>query len=89
MHSDVGFCCKSYCYDDVTSNKLKFSGKILKHRVLEQCGDGPLESIAASWTKKKDFCVNKQKCPHQKSHEMAKYLQIKKEPRTFIQKQLG
>ena len=36
-------CSKTYCYYDVTSNKLKFSSKDLNKRVLEQSGDGPLE----------------------------------------------
>ena len=33
-------CSKTYCCYDVPSNKLKFSCKCLKKRVLEQSGDG-------------------------------------------------
>ena len=36
-------CSKTYCCYDVTSNKPKFSSKVLDKRVLEQSGDGPLE----------------------------------------------
>ena len=36
-------CKKTYCCYDVTTNKLKFSSKGLKKRVLEQSGDGTLE----------------------------------------------
>ena len=36
-------CRRTYCCYDVTSNKLKFSSKGLKKRVLEQSDDGPLE----------------------------------------------
>ena len=35
-------CSKTYCCYEDTSNKLKFSSKI--KRVLEQSGDGPLET---------------------------------------------
>ena len=36
-------CNKTYCSNDVTSDKPKFSSKGLNKRVLEQSGDGPLE----------------------------------------------
>ena len=36
-------CSKRYCCYDVTSNKLKFSSKVLNKRVLEESADGPLE----------------------------------------------
>ena len=36
-------CSKTYCYYDITSNKLLFSSKGLNKRVLDQSGDGPLE----------------------------------------------
>ena len=45
-------CSKTYCCYDVASNKPKFSSKGLNKRRLEQTGDGLLESIGESWTKK-------------------------------------
>ena len=36
-------CSKTYCCYDVTSNKLKFSSKVLNKRLLEKSGDRPLE----------------------------------------------
>ena len=43
-------CSKTYCCYDVTSNKLKFNSKGINKLVLEQSGDGPLESIVESRT---------------------------------------
>ena len=36
-------CSNTYCCYDVISNKLNFSSKGLNKRVLEECGDRPLE----------------------------------------------
>ena len=38
------FCCKSF--NDTVSYRLQISSKILNKQILEQSGDGPLESMA-------------------------------------------
>ena len=70
-------CSKTYCFYDVTSNKLKFSSKGLNKRVLEPSGDGALEKYWRVLNKKINVTSNKRRS-RTNNHSVATYEQIKK-----------
>ena len=70
-------CNKTYCCYDVTSNKLKFSSKVLNKRVLEQSGDGPLEKYRKVLKEKVNVNSNNRGF-RTYNHSVATYEQVKK-----------
>ena len=70
-------CSKTYCYYDVTSNKLKFSSKGLLKRVLEESGDGPLEKYRRVLNEKVNVTSNNRGF-RTNNHSVATYEQVKK-----------
>ena len=70
-------CGKTYCCYDVTSNKLKFRGKGLNKRVLEQSGDGPLEKYRRVLKEKANVTSNNKRF-RTNNHSVATYEQVKK-----------
>ena len=70
-------CCKTYCCYDVTSNKLMFSSKGLKKRLLEQSGDGPLEKYRRVLNEKVNVTSNNSGF-RTNNQSVATYEQVKK-----------
>ena len=80
-------CSKTYCCYDVTSNKLKFSSKGLKKRVLEQSGDGPLEKYRRVLNEKVNVTSNNRGF-RTNNHSVATYEQVKKGLSYFYPKRM-
>ena len=70
-------CSKTYCCDDVTSNKLRFSSKGLNKRVLEQSGDRSLEKYRRVLNEKVNVTSNN-RWFRTNNHSVATYEQVKK-----------
>ena len=80
-------CCKTYCCYDVTSNKLNFSSKGLKKRVLEQSSDGPVEKYRRVLNEKVNVTSNKRGF-RTNNHFVATYEQVKKGLSYFYPKRI-
>ena len=78
-------CSKTYCRYDVTSNKPKFSSKILNKRVLEESGEGPLEMYRRVLNEKVNVTSNNRGF-RRNNHSVATYEQVKKIFPIFIQR---
>ena len=70
-------CSKTYCCNDVTSKKSKFSSKSLNKRVLEQSGEGPLEKYRRVLNEKVNVTSNNRGF-RTNIHSVATYEQIRK-----------
>ena len=70
-------CSKTYCSYDVTSKKPKFSSKGLNKRVLEQSGNGPLESFRRVLNEKLNVTSNNRGF-RTNNHSVATYEQVRK-----------
>ena len=70
-------CSKTYCCYDVASNKLQFSSKRPKKRVLEQIGERPLEKYRRVLKEKLNVTSNN-KGFTTNNHSVATYEQVKK-----------
>ena len=70
-------CSKTYCCYDLTCNTLKFSGKGLNKRVLEQSGDGSLEKYPRFLNEKVNVTSNNRGFLTN-NHSFATYEQVKK-----------
>ena len=80
-------CSKTYCCYDVTCNKLKFSGKGLNKRVLEQSGDGPVEKYRRVLNETVNVTSNNGGI-RTNNHTVATYEQIKKDLTYFHPKRI-
>ena len=76
-------CSKTYYCYDVTSNKLKFSSKV----VLEQSGDGPLEKYRRVLNEKVNVTSNNRGF-RTNNHSVATYEQVKKSLSYFNPKRI-
>ena len=79
--------CNTYCCYEVTSNKLKFSSKVLNKRVLEQSGDGRLEKYPRVLIETVNFILNKRGF-RTNNHSVATYEQFKKGLSHFYPKRI-
>ena len=70
-------CSKTYCGYDITSNKLKFSSKVLNRRVLEQSGDEQLEKYGRLLNGKVNV-TSMNRGVRLNNHSVATYEQVKK-----------
>ena len=80
-------CSKTYCCHDVTSNKLKFGNKGLNKRVLEQCGDGPLEKSRRVLNEMVNVTSNNRGF-RTNNHSVATYEQVRKGLSYFCPKRI-
>ena len=80
-------CSKAYCCYDVTSDKLKFSSKCLNKRVLEQCGEGPLEKYRRVFNEKVNVTSNNRGF-RTNNDSVATYEQVKKSLSYFYPKRI-
>ena len=80
-------CSKTYCWYDVTFNKLKFSSKGLNKRVLEQSGDGQLEKYRWVLNEKINVISNNRGF-RTNNHIVATYEQVKKGLSYFYRKRI-
>ena len=80
-------CSKTYCCDDFTSNKLKFSSKGLNKLVLEQSADGPLEKYRTLLNEKVNVTSHNRGF-RTNNHSVATYEQVKKSLSYFYPKRI-
>ena len=80
-------CSKTYCCYDVTSNILKFSGKGVNKRVLEQSGDGPLEKYRRVLNEKVNV-TSKNRGFRTNNHSVATYEKVKEDVSFFQPKRI-
>ena len=80
-------CSNTYCCNDVTSKKLKFSSNCPNKRVLEQSGDGPLEKCRRVLNEKVNVTSNNRGF-RKNNHSVATYEQVKKGLSKFYPKRI-
>ena len=80
------YCCCDCCCD-VTSKKLKFSNKGLNKRVLEQSGDGPLETYRRVLNEKVNVTSNNRGL-RTNNGSVANYGQVKENLSYFYPKRI-
>ena len=80
-------CSKTYCCNDVTSNKFKSNCKGLNKRVLEQSDDGTLEKYRTVLNEKVDVTSNNGGF-RLNNHAVATYEQVKKGLSYFYPKRI-
>ena len=80
-------CSKTYCCNEVTSKKPKFSNKGLNKRVLEQSDDGPLEKNRRMLNEKVNISSNNRGY-RTKNHSVATYEEVKKGLSYFFPKRI-
>ena len=80
-------CSKTYCCNDVTSNKHNFSSKILSKQVVEQSGDGPLEKYPKVFNENLNTTSNKRGF-RTNSHSVATHPQRKEFQSYFYPKRI-
>ena len=81
-------CGKTYCCYKVTSNKLKFSTKVLKKRVLGQSGDWPLEKCRRVLNEKVNVTSNN-RGSWTNNHSVATFEHVKKRLSYFYPKRVA
>ena len=83
----VCLCSRTYCCNEVTSNKSKFSSKGLNQRILEQSGDGSLEKYRRVLNEKVIVTSNNRGF-RTNNLSVSTYEQVKKSLSCFYPKQI-